>query len=99
MRENRQLALYSLAIRESFGKDKNICLIWHFLAHDVKVCIRKTDEELESLKQEIINLIKEIEETKDFPPNKSALCNWCEYRDICSLFNNKTKDKKLDIWG
>ena len=99
IKNNRQLALYSLAIKETFGKDKNICLVWHFLAHDIKVCIRKTDEELENLKQEIINLIKQIEETKDFPPNKSVLCGWCQYRDICPEFTEKSKDKKLDIWG
>ena len=101
IKNNRQLALYSLAIKESFGKDKDICLIWHFLAHDFKVCIRKTDKELENLKQEIINLIKEIEETKEFPPNKSVLCNWCEYRDICPKFNkniNKEKQQDLNIW-
>jgi putative RecB family exonuclease len=98
MKENRQLALYSLAVKETWGKDKNICLVWHFLAHDVKVCIRKTNEELENLKQEIINLIKEIEETKEFPPNKSVLCDWCEYRDICSVFNEKPKERTLDIW-
>jgi RecB family exonuclease len=98
MNENRQLALYSLGIKETFGKNKNICLIWHFLAHNIKVCIRKTEKELEDLKQEIINLIKEIEETKDFPPNKSVLCNWCEYKNICPKFNKKLMDKKLDIW-
>ena len=95
---DRQLALYSLAIKENFGKDKNMCLIWHFLAHNLKVCIRKTDDELETLKQEIINLIKEIEETKNFPSNKTILCNWCEYKNICPEFENKSKDKKLDIW-
>ncbi len=80
---NRQLALYSLAIKEIFGKDKNICMVWHFLAHDMKVCSRNTNEELENIKREIIELIDEIEETKNFPANKSRLCDWCEYRDIC----------------
>jgi putative RecB family exonuclease len=88
MNDNRQLALYSLAIRETYGKDKNICLIWHFLAHDVKICIRKTEEELEQLKSDIIDLVKQIEETKDFPPNKSILCNWCQYQDICPEFKS-----------
>ena len=97
MNDNRQLALYSLAIKETFGKDKNICLIWHFLAHNINIYIRKTDQELENLKQEIISLVKEIEETKDFPKNKSPLCNWCEYKDVCSGFN-KPKEEGLNIY-
>ncbi len=88
MNHNRQLALYSLAIKEIFGKEKNICLIWHFLAHDARICIRKTNEELENLKQEITDLIKQIEETKDFHPNKSSLCDWCEYKNICPEFKD-----------
>jgi len=97
IKNNRQLALYSLAIKETFGKDKNICLIWHFLAHDTKICIRKTDEELDNLKQEIINLVKQIEGTTNYPPNKSILCNWCEYKSMCPEFNNKPKDKTLNF--
>jgi len=33
---SRQLSIYSLAIKEIFGKDKKVCMIWHFLAHDMK---------------------------------------------------------------
>ena len=85
--DNRQLALYSLAIKELFGQDKDVCLVWHYLAHDLKICIRKTKEELENLKRDILNLIKQIEETKEFPSNKSILCNWCQYKDICPEFS------------
>ena len=85
---NRQLALYSLAIKETFGKDKNICLIWHYLAHDLKVCIRKTEAQLEQLKNEIKELICEIESTQNFPPNKTILCDWCEYKSICPAWGN-----------
>lgn len=83
---NRQLALYSLAIKESFGKDKNVCMVWHFLAHDMKVCLRKTNEELEEIRKDVIRLIDEIEQTKKFPPTKSRLCDWCDYKNICEAF-------------
>lgn len=100
---NRQLALYSLAIKETFGKDKSICLIWHYLAHDIKFCIRKTEEELKNLKQEIKALIEKIENTEDFQSNKSILCDWCEYKDICPEFGGtppkikKEKQTKLNL--
>jgi putative RecB family exonuclease len=89
--KNRQLALYSLAIKEEFGKDKNISLIWHYLAHNQNICLKKTDNELENLKKEVIVLIEEIEATKDFQPTKSPLCGWCEYKDICTAWNMQRK--------
>lgn len=92
---NRQLALYSLAIKESFGKDKNVCMVWHFLAHDMKVCLRKTNEDLEKLRKEVVEFIDEIENTKNFPGTKSGLCNWCDYRNICEVWNKFPKQKKL----
>ncbi len=93
---SRQLSIYSLAIKELFGKDKKVCMVWHFLAHDMKVCLRKTNEELERLKQEIIERIEDIEKTKDFPPTKSQLCHWCDYMDICPVWNQKSKWDKQE---
>lgn len=91
MEKNRQLALYSIAIKEEFGIDKNICLIWHYLAHNEKICIRKTNNDLENLKKEVITLINEIEATKNFPPTKSRLCDWCEYKNTCEAWNPQKK--------
>lgn len=93
---SRQLSIYSLAIKEMFGKEKNVCMIWHFLAHDMKVCIRKTNEELANVKKEIIEIIDNIEKTKDFPPTKSQLCYWCEYMDICPVWNKTYKREKQE---
>jgi len=93
---SRQLSIYSLAIKEMFGKDKNVCMIWHFLAHDMKICLRKTNEELENLKKEIIEIINIIERTRDFPPTKSQLCYWCEYMNICPVWNKEIKREKQE---
>lgn len=80
---DRQLALYSIAIKEIYGEDKSICLIWHYLAHNQKICSRRTNEQLKQLKEDTIKLIGEIESAKEFPTCKSVLCNWCEYKNIC----------------
>ena len=85
---DRQLGLYAIAIKEIFGKDKKVCLNWHYLNFNKKICSRKTDQELEKLKKETIKLIEEIEATTEFPAQKSMLCNWCEYKNICPAHGN-----------
>lgn len=80
---DRQLALYSIAIKELFGHDKEVRLIWHFLAHSKKIEIKKTKEQLEALKKEIVEAIKRIHAEKEFPTQVSKLCDWCEFKDIC----------------
>ena len=86
---DKQLALYSIGIKELLGKEKKVCLIWHYLAHNKKICSRRTDEQLEQLKKETIALIKKIESTTRFPPYISKLCDWCDYKDMCSAWKGK----------
>ena len=62
----------------------------------MKVCVRKTNEELAKVKKEIIEIIDNIERTKDFPPTKSQLCYWCEYMDICPAWNKTYKREKQE---
>lgn len=81
--KERQLALYSIAIKEIYGKEKEILLVWHFLAHNKTLTSKRTNSELEKLKKETAELIKKLEATKEFPRNRSALCDWCEYKNIC----------------
>ena len=87
--KDRQLALYSIAIKQIYGEDKDVLLTWHYLNHNQRIDSRRTNEQLSKLKQDIINLIKEIENTKDFPPTESILCNWCEYKEICPVFTGQ----------
>ena len=95
--KDRQLALYSIAIKEIFGEEKEIILVWHYLAFDKRIHSRRTNEQLNWLKKETLALIKEIESTKEFPPTKSPLCNWCEYKDICPAWGNKPPEKQITL--
>ena len=89
----RQLALYSLAVKQIYGEDKEILLVWHFLAHNKTMTSKRTNEQLTQLKKETIELIKKLESTKEFPRNRSVLCNWCEYKNICFKEEGEEKGK------
>lgn len=92
---DRQLALYSIAIKENFGHDKNVKLVWHYLAYNRKIKSQRTNPQLDKLKQDTINLIREIESTENFPTRISRLCDWCEYKPICPAWNkNPPKTKQ-----
>ena len=96
MDKDRQLALYSIAIQESMDAEK-ICLTWHYLAHNKKIISRRTNEQIEELKNQIKELIEIIESTTEFPAKKSALCGWCEYKSICPKFSKTQKTKQENI--
>lgn len=85
--KDKQLALYSIAIKQLFQGVNDIHLIWHFLAFREKRISKRTEEQFEKLRQEIIQLIDRIESTKNFPSKPSALCKWCEFKSYCSVFD------------
>ena len=93
--KDRQLGLYTIAIKEEFGKGKKVSLIWHYLAFNRRIYSKRTDEQLEQLKRETIELIKKIESEMEFEPRKSYLCSWCEYKPICPAWvKNPPKTKE-----
>ena len=49
---------------------------------------------MDDLKKETLETIKKIENTKEFPYNKSILCNWCEFKDLCPAWGNSPEGAK-----
>lgn len=94
---DRQLALYSIAIKEKFGYDKEVILVWHYLAHNQKIVSKRTDEQLAQLKKETLELIKKIESTTHFPSNQSVLCGWCEYKSMCPEFGGVVNERQRKL--
>jgi len=84
IQNDRQLALYSIGVKDRYPDVKDVRLIWHFLAFDKEIDSTRTDEELEELKKHTIQLIDTIENEREFPTNPCALCNWCKFKSICS---------------
>ena len=89
MDEDRQLALYQIGIQSMWNDVFNVELVWHYVAFDKEIRSKRTEEELDELKKDTIDLIKKIEATREFLPNKSTLCGWCYYKDICPLYKHE----------
>ena len=85
--EDRQLALYSIAVREMFENATEVRLIWHYLNFNKRLESRRTEEQLKQLKKETVELIKAIESATEFPTAPSRLCDWCSYKQICPAWN------------
>lgn len=92
---DRQLALYSIAVKELFPDSAQVRLIWHYLFFNKRIESKRTREQLEQLKKETLELIKVIESTTEFPYNKSKLCQWCPYKPICPAW---AKDEYFPKW-
>lgn len=86
--EDWQLAVYAIAVLESWPDAKGIRLKWHFLRHGKTIVSARAPERLAALRGEILSLIRKIKHDQIFEPVKSALCDWCDYRDICPLWKH-----------
>lgn len=91
---DRQLALYSIWVKNKFKDAKNVKLVWHMLAFNKDTISEKTDNQLEELQKNICKKIKEIESTTEFPRKQSGLCDYCIYKNICPSFKHKTAIKE-----
>lgn len=86
---DRQLAMYSLWVRDKFKDAKSVKLVWHMLAFNKDVISERTEEQLEKLQQEVVEKIKEIENAKEFSRNVNLLCDYCGFKGICPSFKHK----------
>lgn len=97
--EDRQLAIYSMGVKEKYADCKEVILVWHMLSFNKEVRSKRSKEELLKLKQEILEDIKRIESEEEFNPNQTALCDYCAYKEICPawkhLFMADLDSKKL----
>ena len=91
---DRQLALYMIGVKERYPDVIDVKLVWHFLAFDKEIVSTRSDEELEELKLETIELIKKIESDEEFNTRPSNLCEWCEFKTICKEWSHLYKSRE-----
>jgi DNA helicase-2/ATP-dependent DNA helicase PcrA len=82
VRNDNQLTLYKLAASEVFGFDVEK-LTYFFLEDDLKVTTERNSQDIEKLKNEVLEVSEKLK-TKKFPANPSNMnCNFCDFKEIC----------------
>lgn len=93
---DRQLAMYSIWVKNKFEDVKSVKLIWHMLAFNKDAVSKRSEEQLEKLQNEIVERIKEIESSTEFPRKQTALCNYCGYKSECPSFKHEAELDKIE---
>ena len=93
---DRQLAMYARWVKERYGKDKKVKLVWHMLKFDKDVESTRSNFELDNTVDSVLREIHEIETADQWPTRESSLCNWCIYRHRCPLFESNHPDEDLE---
>lgn len=91
-----QLPLYQLALMSKWIEAEKAKLIWHFLLFNKQIESSRTKKKLMEIQDAVIEKIKTIESCEEFPPFKSALCDWCDFQEICPLWKHPKKVEKLE---
>jgi len=96
---DRQLAMYSIWVKDKFKDAKKVVLLWHMLAFNKEVTSERTDEQLNKLQEDIVDTIKEIEKCDDFSQSVTKLCDYCDYKEMCPSFKHEVELDSKTVEG
>lgn len=94
--QDNQLPIYQLALMSKWPEAEKTKLIWHYLLFNKQIESSRTKKQLIEVRDKIIERIKAIEACEEFNPHKSALCDWCDFQEICPLWKHPKKVEKLE---
>jgi putative RecB family exonuclease len=80
---DRQLSFYQMGLAAQRPEATRVELVWHYLGPGVTLRSRRTPAQLVQLRTTTARLIDHIEQQREFPPQRSPLCDWCEYKPEC----------------
>lgn len=76
-----QLTVYALAAKEALSLNPKK-LTYYFLESGDKISTTKSEKQLNEIKEEIKNILKQITEG-NFEAKSGKHCDWCDYNNIC----------------
>ncbi len=94
---DRQLAMYSIWVKNKFKNAKKVVLLWHMLAFDKEATSERSEEKLEKLHSEVVEQIKNIESCSDYPTNVTALCDYCVFQSMCPSFKHEAEIEEKSV--
>lgn len=94
--EDRQLALYQIALSDQYPEGQSFRLVWHYLQRGRTITSTRSAEQLRRLREDTLALVTRIRGTESFETRPSPLCRWCEFGSRCP--GNRERDPELPTW-
>jgi putative RecB family exonuclease len=89
-KEAEQVQAYALAIFADSAVDE-VQLVLEFLRGGKTLRARIARDDAAAVEARLAEQIATVEEATVFPPNPSALCDWCGYNDICESYSARSR--------
>jgi putative RecB family exonuclease len=94
---DRQLAMYSIWVKDKFKDAKKVVLLWHMLAFDKEATSERSEDQLQKLHDEVVEQIKNIESCSEYPTNVTALCDYCVFQSMCPSFKHEAELEEKSV--
>ncbi|KUG15735.1 atp-dependent dna helicase uvrd/pcra [hydrocarbon metagenome] len=82
IQQDMQMNLYSLAVRELYGK-LPVRASLYYLAPNKTYDYQPTVETIGSFEERVVNLIRAVCAEEFSPTPDYQMCRWCDYKDFC----------------
>ena len=83
LREDMQLIMYTLVVESLYGRRPK-SVGWWFLRANKKVMIEVNEEDIEKIRQQMVNVVESIRKG-DFHPTPGWVCKNCDFTSICDV--------------
>ncbi len=93
---DKQLGIYHLAMQNLWPEAKDVRLSMYFLKPNLKLSTSRRDDEIQALKEELIETAEKIESDTEFRPRRNSLCDWCDFQHLCPLRKQKASPKDFE---
>lgn len=99
-----QLSLYHLGLLRRWPHipADTVALSLYYVKHNEKITTRRKKEDSERVEEQVLATIRDIETrtaSNDFPPQPSALCDWCGYKALCPAWKFLFSTKQTVVSG
>jgi len=92
-----QLGIYYIALKERWPDINRVKLVWHSLLFNKEIVSYRENAQIDEFKKKIIEKVKEIESCTAFLPQRSTLCDWCDFQNICPLWKHPKAMEGLSV--
>jgi len=90
-RDKEQLDFYKILAELNFKLPVS-AVSFYYLQTGKIVDFSTPDGRSEKIKKQILNKLEKINKTKEFNPNPSKLCEYCDFKPVCPVFNPEAKN-------